>query len=124
VQVGIDVMTTALPHIQSGAPRALAVGGKRRFSGLPDVPTIGETVAGYEANSWCGVGVPKGTPNDIIERLNREINAGLADPTLKARLASVATTPIFFTPAEFGAYLAAEIEKWGKVVRMAGVKPE
>jgi tripartite-type tricarboxylate transporter receptor subunit TctC len=68
--------------------------------------------------------VPTGTPDDIIERLNREINSGLADPTLKARLANVATTPIFFTPAEFGAYLAAEIEKWGKVVRMAGVKPE
>jgi tripartite-type tricarboxylate transporter receptor subunit TctC len=124
VQVGIDVMTTALPHIQSGALRALAVGGKRRFPGLPDVPTIGETVPSYEANSWCGVGVPTGTPDDIIERLNREINSGLADPTLKARLANVATTPIFFTPAEFGAYLAAEIEKWGKVVRMAGVKPE
>jgi tripartite-type tricarboxylate transporter receptor subunit TctC len=124
VQVGIDVMTTALPQIQSGALRALAVGGKRRFPGLPDVPTIGETVAGYEANSGAGVGVPKGTPDDIIERLNREINAGLADPTLKARLANVATTPIVFTPAEFGAYLAAEIEKWGKVVRMAGVKPE
>ncbi len=124
VQVGIDVMTTALPQIRSGALRALAVGGKRRFPGLPDVPTVGETIAGYEANSWCGVGVPRGTPDAIIERLNREINAGLADPTLQARLANVATTPIFFTPEEFGAYVAAEIEKWGKVVRMAGVRPE
>ena len=124
VEVGIDVMTTALPHIRSGALRALGVGGKSRFPGLPEVPTIGETVAGYEANSWCGVGVPRGTPNDIIERLNREINAGLADPTLQARLANVATTPISFSPAEFGAYVAAEIEKWGKVIRMAGVKPE
>jgi tripartite-type tricarboxylate transporter receptor subunit TctC len=124
VEVGIDVMTTALPHIRSGALRALGVGGKSRFPGLPEVPTIGETVAGYEANSWCGVGVPKDTPNDIIERLNREINAGLADPTLQARLANVATTPIFFSPAEFGAYVAAEIGKWGKVIRMAGVKPE
>ena len=124
VQVGIDVMTTALPQIRSGALNALAVGGKSRFPGLPEVPTIGETVAGYEANSWCGVGVPKGTPDDIIERLNREINAGLADPTLKARLANVATTPIFFTPSEFGAYVAAEVDKWGKVVRTAGVKPE
>jgi tripartite-type tricarboxylate transporter receptor subunit TctC len=124
VQVGIDVMTTALPHIRSGALNALAVAGKNRFPGLPEVPTIGETVAGYEANSWCGVGVPKGTPDDIIERLNREINAGLADPTLKARLANVATTPIFFTPSEFGAYVAAEVDKWGKVVRTAGVKPE
>jgi tripartite-type tricarboxylate transporter receptor subunit TctC len=124
VQVGIDVMTTALPHIRSGALNALAVAGKNRFPGLPEVPTIGETVAGYEANSWCGVGVPKGTPDDIIERLNREINAGLADPTLKARLANVATTPIFFTPSEFGDYVAAEVDKWGKVVRTAGVRPE
>ena len=84
---------------------------------LPDVPTIGETVPGYEANSWCGVGVPAGTPPEIIERLNREINAGLADPAVKARLAGVATTPIVFTPAEFGAYMAAEVEKWAKVVK-------
>jgi tripartite-type tricarboxylate transporter receptor subunit TctC len=124
VQVGIDVMTTALPHIRSGGLRALGVAGKHRFSGLADVPTIGETVAGYEANSWCGVGAPKGTPDEIVERLNREINAGLADPTVRARLADVATTPIVFTPAEFGAYVAAETEKWGRVVNIAGVKPE
>jgi tripartite-type tricarboxylate transporter receptor subunit TctC len=124
VQIGIDVMTTGLPHIRSGTLVALAVAGKRRFSGLPDVPTIGETVAGYEANSWCGVGVPKGTAQDIIERLNREINAGLADPDVKTRLANVATIPIFFTPAEFGDYVGAEIEKWGKVIRTVGVKPE
>jgi tripartite-type tricarboxylate transporter receptor subunit TctC len=124
VQVGIDVMPTGLPHIRSGALIALAVAGKKRFSGLPDVPTIGETVAGYEANSWCGVGVPKGTPQDIIERLNREINAGLADPAVKTRLANVATIPIFFTPAEFGDYVAAEIEKWGNVIKTVGVKPE
>jgi tripartite-type tricarboxylate transporter receptor subunit TctC len=75
-------------------------------------------------NSWWGAGVPKVTPDDVIERLNREINAGLRDPTLQARLANVATTPILFSPDGFGAYLAAEIEKWGKVIRMAGVKPE
>src|SRR5262249_32395437 len=80
VQVGIDVMTTAYPHIRSGALQALGVGGKHRFPALPDVPTIGETLPGYEANSWCGVGVPRGTPVEIIERLNTEINAGLADP--------------------------------------------
>jgi tripartite-type tricarboxylate transporter receptor subunit TctC len=124
VHTGIDVMTTALPHIQSGALVALGMAGKRRFPGLPEVPTIAETVAGYEANSWCGLGAPKGTPDDIIERLNREINAGLADPAVKARLASVSTTPIVYTPAEFGAYVAAEVDKWGKVIRTAGVKPE
>jgi tripartite-type tricarboxylate transporter receptor subunit TctC len=124
VQVGFDVMTTAYPHIRSGALRALGVGGKHRFAALPDIPTIGETLAGYEANSWCGVGVPKGTPSDIIQRLNSEINAGLVDPALKARLAEVSTTPIIFTSAQFGDYVVAEIEKWGRVISLAGIKPE
>jgi tripartite-type tricarboxylate transporter receptor subunit TctC len=124
VQVMFDVMTSALPHIRSGALRAIAVAGKNRFPGLPEVPVIADTVAGYEANSWCGVGVARGTPPEIIDRLNREINAGLANPAVKARLADVSTTPIFFTPATFGAYVAAEIEKWGRVIRHAGAKPE
>ena len=124
VQVGIDVLTGSLAHIRAGALRALAMAGKSRSEALPGVPTIGETIAGYEANSWCGLGGPRGTPTAIIERLNREINAGLAHPTVKARLVEVATTPIFFTPAEFGAYVASEIEKWGKVIKFAGIKPE
>ncbi len=124
VQVGFDVLTGSLAHIRSGRLRILAVASKRRSDALPDVPTIGETVAGYEANSWCGLGVPRGTAPEIIGRLNREINAGLADPAVRARLAEVATTPIFFTPAEFGAYMAAEVEKWGKVIRLAGIRPE
>jgi len=124
VQVGFDVLTGSLAHIRSGRLRALAVAGKTRSDALPDVPTIAETVAGYEANSWCGLGVPRGTPPEVIDRLNREINAGLANPTVRARLAEVATSPIFFTPAEFGAYMTAEVEKWGKVVRASGIRPE
>jgi tripartite-type tricarboxylate transporter receptor subunit TctC len=124
VQVGFDVMTTAYPHIRAGALRALGVAGKHRFEGLPEVPTIGETIPGYEANSWAGVGVPRGTPTEIVERLNREINAGLADPVVKARLAQVSATPLLLSSAAFGAYVASEIDKWGEVVRRAGIKPE
>jgi tripartite-type tricarboxylate transporter receptor subunit TctC len=97
VQVMFPTLTGSLPHIRSGALRLLAVAGKTRSEFVPDAPTIGETVAGYEANSWCGVGVPRGTPAEIITRLNREINAGLADPATKARLAAVATTHRFST---------------------------
>ena len=124
VQVMFPTLTGALAHIRSGALRLLAVAGKTRSEFVPDTPTVGETVPGYEANSWCGVGVPQGTPAEIIARLNTEINAGLADPATKARLAAVATTPIFFTPAGFGAYVAGEVEKWGKVIRAANIKPE
>jgi len=124
VQVGIDVMVTTLPHIRTGALRALAMTGSQRFAMLPDVPTIAETVAGYEARTWAGVGVPKGTPAEIIARLNREINAGLAEPSIQARLAHVGTIPMVFTAAEFGAYVAAEAAKWDKVVKTAGIKPQ
>jgi tripartite-type tricarboxylate transporter receptor subunit TctC len=124
VQVGFDVMVTSLPHVRSGALRALGVAGNIRFDMLPDVPSIAETVAGYEARAWAGVGVPNGTPPEIIARLNREINAGLANPTIKARLADIGTIPMVFTAAEFGAYVAAESEKWAKVVKFAGIKPE
>ena len=121
VQVAFDVMTGALPQIRAGAVRALAVAGKTRYPGLPDVPTIGETMPLYVANSWCGVGVPRATPAPIIARLNHAINAGLADPVIKARLAAVATTPIVFTPDEFGTYVASEIQKWRSVVRAANI---
>jgi len=88
------------------------------------VPTIAETVPGYEARTWAGVGAPKGTSPKIIERLNREINAGLRDPAIRTRLTDVGTVPMILTPAEFGAYIAAESDKWGKVIREAGIKPQ
>jgi tripartite-type tricarboxylate transporter receptor subunit TctC len=124
VQVGFDVMVTSLPHVRTGALRALAVAGNNRSDMLPDVPTIAETVPGYEARTWAGVGVPNGTPPEIIARLNHEINTGLAHPTIKSRLADIGTIPMVFTAAEFGAYVAAESEKWAKVVKFAGIKPE
>ncbi len=124
VQVGFDVMVTSLPHVRTGALQVLGVAGNNRFDMLPDVPTVAETVPGYEARTWAGVGVPKGTPTEIIARLNHEINAGLANPTIKSRLAEIGTIPIIFTATEFGTYIATESEKWAKVVKFAGVKPE
>jgi tripartite-type tricarboxylate transporter receptor subunit TctC len=124
VQMMFATMTGALPHIRSGAVRALGVAAKTRNELLPGVPSVSETVAIYEANSWGGVGVPRGTPPEIIALLNREINAGLKDPAVKARLTAVAATPLLYTPAEFGAYVAAETEKWGKIVKASGVRPE
>jgi len=122
VQIAFDVLTGALSHIKSGDIRALAMAGATRYDGLPDVPTISETMPLFVANSWCGIGVPRGTPPEIIARLNREVIAGLKDPTVKAKLAALATTPMFFTPDEFGSYIGAEIEKWRKVVRAANIK--
>jgi tripartite-type tricarboxylate transporter receptor subunit TctC len=124
VQVGFDVMVTALPHIRSGGLRALGVAGSKRFELLPEVPTIAETVPGYEAATWGGVGAPRGTPPEIVARLNREINAGLANPGIRARLLELGTLPMIVTAAEFGAYVSAEAEKWTKVVKSAGIKPE
>jgi len=122
VQVAFDVLTGALSHIKSGDVRALAMACATRYEGLPNVPTIGETMPLFVANSWCGIGLPRGTPPEIIARLNREVDAGLKDPAVKAKLAALATTPMFFTPDEFGAYIGAEIEKWRKVVRAANIK--
>jgi tripartite-type tricarboxylate transporter receptor subunit TctC len=124
VNVGFDVMVTALPQVRSGKLRALGVLGRKRFDLLPDVATIAETLPGYEASTWAGIGVPRGTPPEIIERLNREVKEGLAQANIKARLAEVGTVPMVLSPEEFRAYIAAEFEKWDKVVKVAGIKPD
>jgi tripartite-type tricarboxylate transporter receptor subunit TctC len=124
VQMYISTLTGALPHIRSGALRPLAMMGKARTNVLPEVPTLAEFVPGYEVNSFAGVAMRAGTSPDIIERLNRVINAGLADPRLAARLAELGAVPLPFTPAEFGAYMAKEAEQWAKVVRAANVRIE
>ena len=123
VQIGFDVMVPSLPHVRTGALRALAVAGSRRFEALPEVPTIAEALPGYEARTWAGVGVRKGTPAAVIARLDREIRAVLADPTIEARLADLGTVPMPLNAQEFAAFIAAESEKWGKVVKFAGVNP-
>jgi tripartite-type tricarboxylate transporter receptor subunit TctC len=102
----------------------LAVIGKTRYDGLPDVPTVGEFLPGYEVDSFAGIGVRKGTPREIIEKLNHEINAGLASPAIGARLAELAAIPLVVSPIEFDALMAAATEKWAKVIRTANIKPE
>jgi tripartite-type tricarboxylate transporter receptor subunit TctC len=124
VQVGFATMTASIGHIRSGQLRALAVTTLKRSDALPGVPTVAETVPGFEASSWFGIAAPKGTPADIIETLNRETNAGLADPTIKARLDDMGGMALTGSPADFGKLIADETEKWGKVIRDAGIKAE
>jgi tripartite-type tricarboxylate transporter receptor subunit TctC len=124
VQVIFDNMPSIVPHIKSGALRALAVTTAARAAELPEVPTVGETVKDYEASAWFGIGAPKGTPPEIIEKLNKEVNEILAEPTIKQRLAELGGVPIVATPAEFGKIIADETAKWEKVVTFAGIKVE
>ena len=122
VQVMFDNIPTAMEFVRSGKLRGLAVTGAGRSETLPDLPTVADFVPGYEATSWYGLGAPNGTPAEIIEKLNREVNASLTDPKAKARFSELGATLIPGTPAEFGKLLAEETEKWGKVVKFSGAK--
>ena len=122
IQLIFADVASGLPHAESGALRALGVTAPARLATLPDIPAIAETVPGYEANGWYGFAVPKGTPADVIAKLNTAINAGLADPELAARFAQLEAKPLLFTPKDYGAFLVSETERWGKAVRASGVR--
>jgi tripartite-type tricarboxylate transporter receptor subunit TctC len=121
VQVLFDNLPSSIGHIRAGALRALAVTTDTRNEALPDVPTVAETVPGYEASAWFGIGAPKGTPPDVIAKINKAVNEALADPKMKARLADLGGTPMSGSPEDFGKVIKDETEKWAKVVAFAGV---
>src|SRR6266853_944092 len=124
VQVMIDPLPASIEHIRSGSLRPLAVTTPTRFPALPDLPTVNEFIPGFVADTWYGAGVPAKTPAEIIDKLNREINASLADPKMKARIAELGATVLTGSPADFGRMIAEETEKWGKVVKASGAKAE
>jgi tripartite-type tricarboxylate transporter receptor subunit TctC len=124
VQVYFTPLPESISTIKGGKVRALAVTTATRSEALPDVPPVGDFVTGYEASVWFGVGAPKNTPSEIVNGLNKEINAGLADPKIKVRLADVGGDVLALSPADFGKLIADETEKWGKVIRAANIKPE
>jgi tripartite-type tricarboxylate transporter receptor subunit TctC len=124
VQVFFGSMSATIEHIRAGKLRPLAVTTATRWEGLPNVPTVGEFVPSYEVSNWFGVGAPKNTPAEIIDRLNTEINAALADPKMKARLADLGGTVLAGSPADFGKLVTEETEKWTKVIKFAGIKPD
>jgi tripartite-type tricarboxylate transporter receptor subunit TctC len=124
VQVMFATMPSSIEYIRAGKLRALAVATATRSEALPDVPTVGEFVPGYEASSWSGVGAPKATPAEIVDKLNKEVNAALDDPKMKARLADLGGVALQGSPADFGKLIADETEKWGKVIKFAGIKSE
>jgi tripartite-type tricarboxylate transporter receptor subunit TctC len=122
IQLIFADIASGRPHAQSGALRALGVTAAKRLPTLPDVPAIAETVPGYEADGWYGFAAPKGTPADVIAKLNAAINAGLVDPELASRFAQLEARPLVFTPQEYRAFLVSEVERWGKAVKAAGVR--
>jgi len=119
-----DAVGSSLPHIQSGGLRALGVTATQRLRVLPDIPLIGDVVLGYVVTGWLGIGVPKATPADIVERLNQGINAALADPTVKARMAELGSEIFTGSSADFAKLITDETERWAKVVKFAGLKAE
>jgi tripartite-type tricarboxylate transporter receptor subunit TctC len=124
VQVMFPTLPTALEHIRSNKLRALAATTAVRLEVLPDIPTVGDFVPGYEASAWVGIVTPRNTPAEVVDKLNSEINAGLADPKLRARFAEVGSTVFPGLPADFGKFIVEETEKWGKVVKFAGIKAD
>jgi tripartite-type tricarboxylate transporter receptor subunit TctC len=124
VQIMFEGITSSIEYVRAGKLRALAVTSATRWAALPDIPTVGEFVPGYEAIGWFGLGAPKNTPAKIIDTLNPEINAGLADPTMKARIADLGGSPMPMTPTDFGKFIADETEKWREVIQVANIKAE
>jgi tripartite-type tricarboxylate transporter receptor subunit TctC len=124
VQFAFDAFASSIGHIRSGRLRALGIGNATRVDGLPDVPAVAEFLPGYEASGIQGLGAPRNTPVEIIDKLNHEINAGLADPRIRARIADLGNTPLAMSPAAYGKLLAEETEKWAKVIKFAGIKVE
>jgi tripartite-type tricarboxylate transporter receptor subunit TctC len=124
VQVTFLPMAGTIEHIKSGKVRALAVTTTARSEVMPTIPTVSESLPGYESSAWFGLGAPKATPADIVDKLNTEVNAALADAKTKARLAELGGTPMPGSPADFSRLIGGEIEKWGRVVRFAGMTPE
>ena len=122
VQVMFDNLPSSIEHIRGGRLRALGVGTATRLESFPDLPTIGETVSGFETSAFAGLGAPKGTPAEIVEKLNREVNAGLADANVRARIAQIGGIPLRLSSAEFGKFFADETEKWAKAVKFSGAK--
>jgi tripartite-type tricarboxylate transporter receptor subunit TctC len=124
VQVFLGGISGSIEYIRAGRLRALAVTTATRSEALPDIPTLGDFLRGYESSAWNGIGAPKDSPAEVIEKLNKEINAALADPKFKARLADLGGTPLSGSPADFSKLISDETEKWGKVVKFAGIKAE